>query len=125
MIEHAELKQKTHTLWAEQPTDFPNTLNAFDGTFAFTEHDLVPELIVDLVMSQRNEDKFDKVPLSAVNAIANGFWEGPGSCARISDVIWDCRIARAHGAKFTESKSAWTLGYTVEDWEAIADGQED
>lgn len=120
MIEHAILKQKTYEFYAKQPTEGTG-LNSFDGEFAFTEHDLVPELIADLVLSQRNEDKFLKIPLSAVNDIANAFWEGPGSCARISNVIWDCRIARAHGANFTESKNAYTLDYSVEDWEAWAD----
>lgn len=121
MIEHAILKQKTHDYWATRPTDVSNSLNSFDGEFAFTEHDLVPELIADLVLSQRNEDKFLKIPLSAVNDIANAFWEGPGSCARISDVIWASRIARAYGANFTESKNAHALNYTVEDWESLAD----
>lgn len=121
MIQHANLKQSTHDFWAAQPTDFSNTLNSFDGEFAFAEHHLVPELIADLVMSQRNEDSFYRVPISAVNAIANEFWEGPGSCARISDIVWDCRIARAYGANFTESKMAWTMDRTVEDWEALTD----
>jgi hypothetical protein len=64
-------------------------------------------------MSQRNEDKFDRVPLSAVNSIANEFWNGPGSCAFISEVIWLCRIARANDASFTESKIAWAQEYHV------------
>lgn len=119
MINHAVLKEKTRNYWAEQPTDRPYTLNSFAGEFVFTDHDLVPELIRDLVLSQRNEDKFDRIPITAVNDIANKFWEGPGSCAFISDVIWDARIARAYGANFTESKNAYKLNYTVEEWEQI------
>lgn len=120
MIQHAILKQSTHDAWAAQATD-GTALNAFASDFAFSEHELVPELIRDLVMSQRSEDKFLRIPLNAINDIANAFWEGPGSCARISDIIWDCRIARAFGATFTESKNAYTLNYTVDDWQALAD----
>lgn len=123
MIEHAALKQRTHDFWSNQPTDRPYTLNSFDGEFAFSDHDYVPELIRDLVLSQRNEDKFDRIPLSAVNDIANKFWEGPGSCAAISDVIWDARIARAHGANFTESKNAYKLGYSADELAELYDNE--
>ena len=125
MIEHMILKEKTRNYWETVAADYPHSLNNFSGEFAFGDHDYVPELIRDLVLSQRNEDRFDRIPLSAVNDIANKFWEGPGSCARISDIIWDCRIARAYGANFTESKNAYTLNYTEEEWKEWADGKGD
>jgi hypothetical protein len=120
MMNHTFHKQHSNELWSNSPVD-GTSLNSFAGTFSFSDHYLVPELIRDLVMSQRNEDKFVRIPLSAINDIANAFWEGPGSCARISDIVWDCRIARAFGATFTESKNAHALNYTVADWQAIAD----
>jgi len=120
MIEHATLKQKTHDFYQRQASVDSYALNAFDGTFAFSSHEAVPQLIRELVLSQRNEDKYLNISLSVINDIANSFWEGAGSCAKISDIIWDCRIARAFGATYTESKNAYTLNRSVEDWEAIA-----
>lgn len=120
MINHSVLKQQTHDFFAAQSAESTG-LNGFSGEFAFSDHDAVPELIRDLVLSQRKEDKFDRIPIDDVNSIANEFWEGPGSCARISDIIWDCRIARSFGATFTESKNAYALNYTVKDWKEWAD----
>jgi len=113
MFDHEALRTQTRDFWAKQPTDRPFTLNSFDGEFKFFDHDDVPELIRDLVMSQRNEDKFDRVPMTAVNSIANEFWNGPGSCEFISEVIWLARIARANEATFTEAKVAWTAEYNA------------
>jgi hypothetical protein len=118
MFEFTQLKQDAHEFWDNQSTDAPHTLNAVEGPFALSEHEYVPELLQELVMSQRNEDKFIRVPMNAVNDIVNTFWEGPGSCARISDMIWDARIARAYGATFTESKGAYKLGYSEAEWKA-------
>jgi hypothetical protein len=113
MFDHQAIRTQTYNFWLNKSTDYPFTLNSFDGEFQFSDHDYVPDLIRDLVMSQRNEDKFDRVPLSAVNSIANEFWNGPGSCAFISEVIWLCRIAHANDASFTESKIAWAQEYHV------------
>ena len=119
MMNHTALKETQHAFWTKEPTEWSGALNSFVGPFALSDHDLVPELIRDLVLSQRNEDKFTRIPMSAVNDIANKFWEGPGSCAAIQDVIWHARIARSYGATFTESKGAYKLGYTVDEWIAI------
>lgn len=121
MFDFTKLKQEAREFWLKQSTDTAYTLNAFEGPFALSDHEYVPELIRDLVLSQRNEDKFTRIPMSAVNDIANTFWEGPGSCARISDMVWDARIARAYGATFTESKGAYKLDYTEAEWKAHTD----
>jgi len=119
MMNHTALKAHTDEFLSKLPIDEPFTLNSFNGTFAFTDHDLVPGLIQDLVLSQRSEDKFKKIPITAVTEIANKFWEGPGSCVAISNVIWHARVARAYGATITESKVAYVLGRTAEEWAAI------
>lgn len=97
-IAHLESRKiESNQYWTKQPID-GNGLNSFDGDFKFSDHSKVPALIVELVMElEKANTKFNRVNLEAVNEIANNVWKGPGSCADISDYIFDSRINKMKG----------------------------
>jgi len=69
---------------AELPADEPDKVNGFDGEFAFSDHNLVPECLRDFLMeSFPKRDAFRKIPLDDINGLMNAVWQGPGSMARI------------------------------------------
>lgn len=79
--------------WERQPTDRAGTLNSFDGTFAFTDFELIPEVFVEYLM-ERFANKYEKIKLEDVNAAINEVWDGPGSVANIVYETWQMRLAR-------------------------------
>ena len=69
---------------AELPTDNENTVNGFEGEFAFSDHNLVPECLRDfLVESFPKRDAFRKIPLDDINGLLNAVWQGPGSVSKL------------------------------------------
>jgi hypothetical protein len=65
-------------------TDNENTVNGFDGEFAFSDHNLVPQSLRDFLMeSFPKRDAFRKIPLEDINGLLNAVWQGPGSMAKI------------------------------------------
>ena len=55
LIPEAEHRNK---FWAKQPIDDPQTINGFNGTFAFSEHNRNPQGIVEfLTMMTKNNPK--------------------------------------------------------------------
>jgi hypothetical protein len=114
MFDHQAIREHNRNWWNRQTIDAPLTLNSFAGTFTFEDHDVVPELIRELVLSQVNVDDFENVPITTVEQIANDFWKGPGSGAFISEVVWCARIARTEGATITVSRNAWKLDSEVQ-----------
>lgn len=94
MLDLEKCKQRQHQYWSEDSTVGPNTLNGFAGTFNYTDPARVPELFRNLAVEYFGLERYRSVKLDRLNDLVNELWEGPGSCAKISDVIWDIRIAR-------------------------------
>ena len=91
--------------WAKQPTDEPNTINGFNGTFAFSEHSRIPQGIVEFLLEHFHKQCFktanswkknhiEAVPLDEINELMNEIWEGPGSMTKIARLTNEMRIAR-------------------------------
>lgn len=94
MLDITQAKHCQHAYYAEQPTDCAWQLNGFTGTFEYTDPARVPELFRNLAVEYWGLEKYRRVDLAKLNQLLNELWEGPGSCAKISDIIWDIRIAR-------------------------------
>ena len=92
--------------WANQPTDNPNTINGFNGTFAFTDHLLIPQGITEFLLEYFHKKCFKKtaisryrhhinaVELDEINELMNEIWDGPGSMNKIATLTNEMRIAR-------------------------------
>lgn len=84
MLDHNKLAIDQVTLWNKRDSDDENSINGFNGEFAFTDHSLVPEALRALVIeTYPRKESFTKVPLKDINALLNSVWQGPGSMPRI------------------------------------------
>jgi len=85
----------TLTYWEKQPTDSPHLLNGFNGTWAFTDHNLISHELRNFIMeSFHPEEKFKRIPLEAINKLMNDVWEGPGSMVKIQKMFEEMKAAR-------------------------------
>ena len=85
----------TMEYWESQRTDLPYTLNGFSGTWNFSDHNLIPESLINFIMeSFPKEEKFKRIPLEDINALMNDVWEGPGSMPKIMTLLRDMRAER-------------------------------
>ena len=63
--------------------DNPYHPAGFKGTFAFSDHNLIPEVFVGFLQRHFGHYRIRRVPLASINAILNELWEGPGSLEKI------------------------------------------
>ena len=99
MLDLEQCKQQQHDYYASLPTEGFN-INCI-RKFAFSDTELVPELFRNFAMEYFGLERFRRVDLDKLNSVLNELWEGPGSAAKISDIIWDIRIQRREGREDT------------------------
>jgi len=75
------LEQKV--AYADSTVGVPNTLNSFDGEFAISDHNLIPEQLRMFLMYSFKTGRLNRVPLEDINRLLNEVWEGPGSLGKI------------------------------------------
>jgi len=81
--------------WEQQPTDQPWLVNGFNGTWAFTDHDLIPNSLNNFIMESFPKiERFKRIPLEDINALMNEVWEGPGSMVKIQKFLDETRTKR-------------------------------
>mgnify|MGYP005634152163 FL=1 len=91
--------------WAKQPIDDPQTINGFNGTFAFSEHSRIPQGIVEFLLEHFHKkcfktahswkkDHIEAVELDEINELMNEIWDGPGSMNKLATLTNEMRIAR-------------------------------
>jgi len=83
--------------WSKQSTDARGTLNSFDGEWNFSDHQLIPDVLMNLIEEMfffRYNNKISKVPLSEINQALNEIWQGPGSMPHVIDQTFELRKKR-------------------------------
>jgi hypothetical protein len=82
-----------------------HTLEKFEGTFAISDHNRIPEVLVEY-LTERFYDKVDNkwvanrkhqlgnISMETINEALNEVWEGPGSVDTIRAYIAESRGAR-------------------------------
>ena len=91
--------------WAKQPTNDPYSINGFNGTFAFSDHLLIPEGITEFLLEYFHKKCFktaiswrknhiSSIPLEEINELMNELWNGPGSMSKLSIMTNEMRLAR-------------------------------
>ena len=114
----------TLNYWERQPTDNPFYLNGFNGTWKFSDHDLIANELRNFIMeSFHPEEKFKRIPLESINKLMNDVWEGPGSMVKIQKLYLEMFAARR--AKKTDDSNnnepVKTINdYTESDFQATA-----
>ena len=100
-IDHDEIRAKiasVDTYWETQRTDLPHTLNGFNGTWAFSNHNLIPDGLRNFITESFPKiERFNRIPLDDINALMNDVWEGPGSMVKIARLTKEMRTARQAG----------------------------
>ena len=99
MLDLNQAKTSQHNYYASLPTEGYNVNSIRE--FAFSDSERVPELFRNFAVEYFGLERYRRVDLDKLNATLNELWEGPGSAARISDIVWDIRIARREGREDT------------------------
>jgi hypothetical protein len=96
-------KTQQHEFYSNMRSDSDSfTVNAIQQ-FAFSDTELVPQLFQEFAVEYFNLERFRRVNLDELNNKLNELWEGPGSAAKISDMVWDIRISRREGKATTDA----------------------
>ena len=101
--------------WAKQPTNDPQTINGFKGTFAFSDHLLIPQGITEFLLEHfhkkcfkgsntRKKNHIQAIELEEINELMNEIWEGPGSMNKIATLTNEMRIQRLWTSKEEEEE---------------------
>jgi len=61
----------------------------FKGTFAFSDHDLIPEVFLGFLQRHFGVFRVRKIKLEKINDVLNEVWEGPGSLEKIFRLEYD------------------------------------
>lgn len=114
MLDWHKMNIKVAQLWDEQPSDNPNTVNGFSGTWNISDHALVPECVRDFVMEHYpRKEKLTQIPLKDINELLNDAWQGPGSMSRLVMLKEQARQARS---EFDEHRFTVTEDTTMQDF---------
>lgn len=90
-------KESAPAYWEKQPTDVTGCINSFDGTFAFTSHGLIPEVLrnfLEEVFFYQYNVRFQMVPIEDVNDVMNKYWQGPGCVADLVRKTYELQSRR-------------------------------
>jgi hypothetical protein len=103
-INHEAIREKiarVETYWECQPTNAPHTLNGFNGTWNFSDHDLIPHALHNFLLEyfysrlgESRKNHIAAIPLDEINALMNKTWEGPGSMVKIKNLTQELKAER-------------------------------
>ena len=63
--------------------DNPFSVNGFRGTWAFSDHNLIPDVLHEFLMLYFRESRLRRVKIEKINEVMNEVWDGPGSLEKI------------------------------------------
>jgi hypothetical protein len=100
-IDHEAIREKISMIdsyWERQPTDQPWTVNGFNGTWNFSDHSLIPDVLRNFISESFPKiERFKRIPLEDINTLMNDVWEGPGSMVKIQKLTKELRSSRLAG----------------------------
>ena len=101
MIQVTDPTSTAFDYWDNYPQDNPHLLNGFKGTFAFSDHLLIPEPLTEFLLEfyrggigERRSNHIKAIPLEEINDLLNEQWEGPGSMSKIVRMTYDLKANR-------------------------------
>lgn len=117
MLDRTKIYREQAERYRNLDLDNPHSLNGFRGTFNFSDHNLVPEEIRNLVLLTLQKERFRDVPLDKVNAIAqevHGEDRLPGFVTRLYAAMIVAEQRVQQGLKPTSTE--YEPEFTLEDW---------
>lgn len=108
--------------WSTTPTDQPWLVNGFNGTWAFSDHSLIPDVILEFLLEsfrdrlgEFRKTQIKSIPLNEINDLLNSVWEGPGSVVKLVNLTYDMRYSRyASGSNDTKDPLKGYVTPTIE-----------
>lgn len=101
MLDYTRARKSSVAFWESQPTDQPHTLNGFNGTWAFSDHSLIPDALRNFLgeyfykeVADTRRNQLNRIPLDKINSCLNDIWAGPGSMATIVNATYDLKQNR-------------------------------
>ena len=86
--------------WLDRDVDLPYTINGFNGTWAFSDHSLVPDTLHNFLLeyfhaqTEKNVFRIRAIPLEDINRVMNELWEGPGSMVKLTKLANEMKATR-------------------------------
>lgn len=71
--------------------DVPHSVNGFRGTWTFSDHNLIPDVLHEYLMLLFGVNNLKRVPLKDINSAMNDIWEGPGSLEKVFRQTFELR----------------------------------
>lgn len=71
--------------------DKPHTVNGFRGTWQFSDHSLIPDVLNEFIQRYFGVYRIRRIPLQDINRVMNEVWEGPGSLEKIFRMTQELR----------------------------------
>lgn len=87
--------------WEKQPTDVTGCINSFDGTFAFTDHNLIPEVLRNFLeecLYHQYNTRFWQLDINIINDEMNRYWQGPGCVPELVRKTYELQARRREGS---------------------------
>lgn len=104
MFDYEKARQSTLAYWNNQPQDIPFYINGFAGTFAYSDHSLIPQSIQSFLLeyfwdqlAETRRNHITSISLDKINSCLNELWEGPGSMQKLVNIMYDIRKSRQSG----------------------------
>lgn len=102
-------------------SDNPFTVNGFKGTWAISDHDLIPSSLNNFIRECfPNIERFKKIPLEDINRVLNEAWEGPGSLPKLEALAREMRDRRLAEGRTRKDPLGGEPVKTIDDY----DGEE-
>jgi len=90
------------------------SVNGFRGTWAFSDHDLIPQIFNGFLQRHFGVMRIKRIKLEDINALLNELWDGPGSLEKILRLEYEMKLA-GKDIKMTASDLAKIKKEVVED----------
>ena len=98
MYNYKTATESSVAFWQAQPTDNPGSVNGFKGTWAISDHSLIPSSLHDFIAETfYGYTRITRIPLEDINNALNEVWEGPGSMVKITKLVHEIRQMRQDG----------------------------
>lgn len=103
----------------EKDIDNPYSVNGFKGTWQFSSHNTIPEVLHGLLQRYFGVYRIRRIPIGKINAFMNEIWDGPGSLKKVFEFEEELRKS-GREVKFSAADVA-AMKSKVEDDEDDAD----
>jgi len=125
MIEVTDPTAIAFDYWDNYPTDNPFLLNGFKGTFAFSEHLLIPEALTEFLiekfrprLKEGRKNHIQVIPLEEINDVLNDIWEGPGSMSKVVRETYQMKYDRTADSDDDTVTTSVFKGYEAPTYES-------